>query len=134
MDVVGDPGYRQGVQAALARLAVEESGNLDGIRIEQVQDRAERALEVDEPVVVSPVCCQSRTARAQEEIGRCARLQGSRGLLDDLVLFRLDELDLLARLLLELGNDLPHRLVRLRVKSLVPPDHEVGGPRDGRQK
>ena len=39
-----------------------------------------------------------------------------------------DELDLLAGLLLEGGDDLPDRRVLLGVESLLPPDHEVGGP------
>ena len=37
------------------------------------------------------------------------------------------ELDLLAGLLLEGGDDLPDRLVLLGVVALIPPHHEVGG-------
>jgi hypothetical protein len=40
----------------------------------------------------------------------------------------LDELDLLAGLLLEGGDDLPDRGVLLLVEALVPPDDKVGGP------
>jgi hypothetical protein len=39
-----------------------------------------------------------------------------------------DQLDLLAGLLFEGGDDLPGRLVFLRVVALIPPHHEVGGP------
>lgn len=38
-----------------------------------------------------------------------------------------DELDLLAGLLLGGGNDLPDRLVLLRVVAFISPDDEVGG-------
>ena len=38
-----------------------------------------------------------------------------------------DEFDLLAGLLLESRNDLPDRLVLLRVVAFVPPDDEIGG-------
>ena len=39
-----------------------------------------------------------------------------------------NELDLLAGLLLEGGDDLPDRRVLLGVVPLLPPHHEVGGP------
>jgi hypothetical protein len=39
----------------------------------------------------------------------------------------LDELDLLASVLLEGGDDLRKRLVLPGVVPLLPPDHEVGG-------
>ena len=54
MDVIGNPAHRQRIETAPARLAVEQHGHLDGVGIEQVQDRAEHALEVGEPVLVSP--------------------------------------------------------------------------------
>ena len=38
-----------------------------------------------------------------------------------------NELDLLAARLFEGGDDLPDRRVLLGRKSLLPPDHEVGG-------
>ena len=44
------------------------------------------------------------------------------------LLRRLVELDLLAGLLLEGGDDLPDRRVLLGVEALLPPHHEVGGP------
>ena len=50
------------------------------------------------------------------------------GLVEHLVLCGLDELDLLAGLLLEGGDDLRDRLVLLGVEALLPPHHEVGGP------
>ena len=45
-----------------------------------------------------------------------------------LILCGLDELDLLAGLLLEGGDDLRDRRVLLGVEPLLPPDDEVGGP------
>jgi hypothetical protein len=45
-----------------------------------------------------------------------------------------DELDLLAGLLLEGGDDLLDRLALLRVIALIPPHHEVGGPRAERRQ
>ena len=45
-----------------------------------------------------------------------------------------DELDLLAGLLLEGGDDLPDRLVLLGVVPLLPPHHEVGGLRAERRQ
>ena len=44
-----------------------------------------------------------------------------------------DELDLLAGLLLEGGDDLLDRLVLLGVVALIPPHHEVGGLRAERR-
>jgi hypothetical protein len=43
-------------------------------------------------------------------------------------LIELDELNLLAAPLLEGGDNLGKRRIRLRVKPLLPPDDEVGGP------
>ena len=45
-----------------------------------------------------------------------------------------DQLDLLAGLLLEGGDDLLDRLVLLGVVALVPPHHEVGGVRAERRQ
>src|SRR6476620_5999994 len=55
MDVVGIPAHRQGIEAASARVAVEQGGRVEGVGIEQAQYRAESALEVDQPVLVSPL-------------------------------------------------------------------------------
>ena len=44
-----------------------------------------------------------------------------------------DELDLLAGLLLEGGDDLPERRLLLGVEALFPPHHEVGGAGRRRQ-
>jgi hypothetical protein len=54
MEMVGGPTHRQSVEAAPARAAVDQRRYFDGVGIEQVSDRAEHALEVDEPVVISP--------------------------------------------------------------------------------
>ena len=51
-----------------------------------------------------------------------------------LTLRGLNELDLLAGLLLEGGDDLLDRRVLLLVEALVPPDDEVGGPGAGRRQ
>ena len=60
--------------------------------------------------------------------GGCPASSAAWALSNDLVLRGLDELDLLAGLLLEGGDDLRDRLVLLGVEALLPPDHEVGGP------
>jgi hypothetical protein len=44
------------------------------------------------------------------------------------------ELDLLAGLLLERGNDLPERHILLGMEALIPPDDEVGGPGAGQRQ
>jgi hypothetical protein len=55
-------------------------------------------------------------------------------LVEDFILCGLDELDLLAALLLERCDDRTDRLVLLRVEPLLPPHHEVGSPRAGRRQ
>jgi hypothetical protein len=39
-----------------------------------------------------------------------------------------DQLDLLAGILLECGDELPDRIVFLGVVALIPPRDEIGGP------
>jgi hypothetical protein len=51
------------------------------------------------------------------------------GFIEHVVLRVLDEPDLFPGLLLERGDDLDDRLIRLAVKALLPPYHEVGGLR-----
>ena len=60
--------------------------------------------------------------------GGCPASTAARILAPHVILRWLDELDLLAGLLLEGGDDLPDRLVLLGVAALLPPHHEVGGP------
>jgi hypothetical protein len=48
-------------------------------------------------------------------------------LIEHVVLWVLDELDLFSGLLLECGDDLDDRLIRLGVKALLPPHDEIGG-------
>ncbi len=81
MDVVGKPAHRQRIETALAGLAVEQGGYFDRVGIEQVQDRGEDALEVDEPVLVSPLGDPaSGGASAEQEIGWLPGLQRRLGL------------------------------------------------------
>ena len=118
MDVVGRPAHRQRIEAAPAGLAVEQGGHVDGVGIEQVQDRAEGVLEVDEPVVVSPAggrryidgCPLNRKSGGAPACDAASRLCSM------ISSAWLDELDLLAGLLLERGDDLADRLVLLGVK------------------
>ena len=128
MDVVGISAHRQGIKAASARLAVEQGGHFDGVGVEKVQDGGEDALEVDEPVLISPLGGPTFAGGAKQEIRRRPRLKGALGLLHNLILCRLDELDLLAGLLFEGGDDLRDRRVLLRIEPLLPPDDEVGAP------
>ena len=68
MDVVGIPAHREGIEAASARLAVEQGGHFDGVGIEQVEDRGEGALEFDQPVLVSPPSDLAFAAGAEQEV------------------------------------------------------------------
>jgi hypothetical protein len=81
MNVIGRSGHRQSIEAAPPLLAGEQGGYIDGIGIEQVQDRADSVLELDEPVVVSPLSGPVVTDGAIEEVGR---LPGREGRLDSL--------------------------------------------------
>ena len=110
MDVVGIPAHRQGVETAAARLAVEQGGRVDGVGIEQVEDRGEDAREVDQPVLVSPLSHPAFAAGAEQEIGRLPGLERRLRPVPTAHPVRLDELDLLAGLLLEGGDDLRDRL------------------------
>jgi hypothetical protein len=60
-------------------------------------------------------------------------LEGRLDLVRDLGLRVEGELDLLAGLLLERGDDLPDRLVLLGVVAFLPPHDEIGGLRAGRR-
>jgi hypothetical protein len=66
-------------------------------------------------------------AGAEGEVGRLARLERGRYLIEHLILCGLHEVDLLAGLLLEGGDDLPDRFVFLGIEPLLPPHDEVGG-------
>ena len=128
MDVIGNPAHRQRIQIAPARFAVEQGGDLDRVGIEQVQDRAKDARQVDELAVISPARSRTLDKGAEQEVGRRARLKGALGLLQGLILCWLDELDLFAGLLLEGCDDFAERLIRLGIEAPFPPHHEVGGP------
>jgi hypothetical protein len=76
----------------------------------------------------------SEASVAEGEVGRRARRECRRDLAWKLTLWAQDELDLLPGLLLEGGDDLSDRLVLLRIIALVPPHHEVRGPRAERRQ
>ena len=63
----------------------------------------------------------------KKKLGRPPPPQRRLGFVEHLILCGLDELDLLARALLEGGDDLADRLVFLGIESLLPPHDEVGG-------
>jgi hypothetical protein len=65
--------------------------------------------------------------RGEQKIGWLPGIDRGLRLRNYLVLRGLDELDLLAAVLLESGDDVPDRLVLLRVETFVPLHHEVGG-------
>jgi hypothetical protein len=133
VDVIGTPPCRQGIETALAGLAVEQGGGVDRVGIEQVQKRADGALELGEPVLVGPPG-DPITEGAAQEVGRLAGGQRRLGFGKDLLLRGLDDLDLFAGLLLEGRDDLADRLFLLWVEALLPPDHEVCGPRAERRQ
>ena len=98
------------------------------VRIEQVREVADGVREVHEPILEGPLADVVVQAEAEGEVGRLAGLERRHDLVRKLLLWMEDELDLLAGLLLEGGDDLPDRLVLLGVVALLPPHHEVGGP------
>jgi hypothetical protein len=126
MKVIRTPAHRQCIQATPARPAVEQHGRLDGVGIEQVQDRAKGGLEVHKLALVSPLGDPFAEVKVQE-IGRLPRLEGCSGLVAHLILAVQDEVDLLAAVLLEGRDDLPNRLVLPGMGPLLPPDDEAGG-------
>jgi hypothetical protein len=87
----------------------------------------ESVLEVDEAVLVSPLGDSGYALGAEQEVGRLPDRKCCLGFVEHFVLGGLNELDVLASLLLEGGDDLPDRLVLLGVIPLLPPHHEVGG-------
>jgi hypothetical protein len=83
--------------------------------------------EVHEPVIEGPFSNKAAKQQAESEIGRLAHLERRHDLVGKLLKWIEDQLDLLAALLLERGNDFLERLALLRVVGFVPPDDELGG-------
>jgi hypothetical protein len=83
--------------------------------------------EVHEPIVDDPLSDVVAQLATEGEVGRLARLQRRHDVVRKLVLWELDEFDLLAGILLEDGDDFPKGRVLLGVVTLVPPHHKVGG-------
>jgi hypothetical protein len=75
----------------------------------------------------------SFTPGTKQKVGRAPGRERRLGFTVDFILCGLDELDLLAGLLLEGGDDLRDRLVLLWVKTLLSPDDQVGGLRAERR-
>ena len=90
--------------------------------------------EIHEPVVEGPLSDIVVKNEAEGEVGRLAGLERRRDRRRMLVPWMEDQLDLLAGLLLEGGDDLLDRLVLLGVVALLPPHDEVGGPRAERRQ
>ena len=83
--------------------------------------------EIDQSTLVGPLLVVLGVDYAEGEVGRLPGLDRRYELVRKLLFGMEDELDLLARLLLEGRDDLPDRLVLLRVVALIPPHDEVGG-------
>jgi hypothetical protein len=119
VEVVGTSAHRQGIEPAPARPAVEQGGRVDGVGIEQVEDGAYGSLKVGKSVVVRPYL--PADISAIQKVGRAPDRERRLGFIEDFILCGLDELDPLAGVLLERGDDLPDRLVLLGVEALLPP-------------
>ena len=87
---------------------------------------ADCVREIDEPTLVGPLFVMLDGDLAEHEVGRLAGLDRRHDHVGKLLLGMEHEFDLLARVLLEVRDDLPDRLVLLG-KALVPPHDEVGG-------
>ncbi len=107
------------------RIAPGDPG--ERIRIEQVREGSDDIGEISQPVLDRPETDIALQVDTEREVGRLASLERRLELARKLILGIEVELDLLAGLLLEGGDDLPDRRVLLRVVALLPPDHEVGG-------
>ena len=84
-------------------------------------------VQVDEPILECPLPDVVGEPEAKGEVGRLPCLERCLDFVRQLGLRIEDELDLLTCVLLEGGDDLPYRLVLLRVEPLFPPHHEIGG-------
>ena len=128
MDVVGPEPHGQQVQATLAGRPVEQGHALERIRIEQVGKVADGVREVDEPTLVGPLLIGLGISDREDEVrDQPPGLERGHEVGHNCFLRIKDELDLLAAVLLEGGDDLPDRRVLLGGLSLLPPHHEVGG-------
>jgi hypothetical protein len=128
VNVVGHAAHRQPVQGFLPGASVEPPFPAEHVRIEHVGKVADGVREIHEPVVEGPWSDMVVKIVAEGEVRRLAGLERRIDRLWMLVPWMQDQLDLLAGLLLEGGDDLPDRLVLLRVVALIPPHDEVGGP------
>ena len=110
----------------VCRVAHAQPG--EGVRVEQVREGPDCVREIHQPIVQGPFHEVEANAKVESEVGRLAGLERRQKLVRSLRRVMEDELDLLAGLLLEGGDDLPERRVLLGVEALLPPHHEVGGP------
>jgi hypothetical protein len=88
---------------------------------------ADGVREIDQSTLVGPKLVVLGVDYAEGEVGRLPGLDRRYELVRKLRFGMEDEFDLLARLLLEGRDDLPDRLVLLRVVAFVPPHDEIGG-------
>jgi hypothetical protein len=95
---------------------------------------ADSVGEVDEPTLIGPLLGLADVEDAEDEVRRLSRLDRRHDLVRKLLFGMQNELDLLAGLPLEGGDDLPDRVVLLRVVALIPPHDKVGALHaEGRQ-
>jgi hypothetical protein len=90
------------------------------VGIEQIEHRGEGTVEIDKPVLVGPSRHVSFTPGAKEKVWRVPGHDRLLGSVEDLVLLRLNEFELLAGLLLERGDNLRDCFIFLGVKSFLP--------------
>jgi hypothetical protein len=98
------------------------------VGIEQIEHRGEGTVEIDEPVLVGPSRHVSFTPGAKEKVWRVPGHDRLLGSVEDLVLLRLNDFELLAGLLLERGDNLRDCFIFLGVN---PFSHT---PRDRRRE
>jgi hypothetical protein len=134
VDVVGREPHRKQVEATPPGRRVEQGDGIERVRIEQVRKVADGVGEIDQPTLVGPLLVLTDVEDAEGEGGRLSGLARRHDRVRKLLLGMEDEVDLLARLLLEGGDDLPDRLVLLRVVAFIPPDDEIGAPSAKRRR
>jgi hypothetical protein len=95
---------------------------------------ADGVREIHQPILEGPPWEIGVKQEAEGEVGRPVGFERGYDLVRKLLQGIGGDLDPLAGLLLESGDDLPDRLVLLRIVALLPPHHEVGGVRAKRRQ
>ncbi len=116
---------------------VEFASVVDAVRCAVLIQRgmAERVREVDEPAVVGPLTVVGIDGQAEQEVGRRPGGERGQGLGREIVLRGEGDLDVLAGLALEGGDEFPDHIVLSGIDlPQLPPDDEVGAPGDNRRQ